>query len=128
MQPLVISDWVKSAREGNKQAWNDLYRSSHPYLLNVALKICGNTPAAKDSVQEAFMVAYLKLHHLKEPKAFYTWIERICMNCCYRAIQQGKSYRSLSEIPIESQTWWENQLDRKFDALSTQTKLFDVLG
>lgn len=128
MQQMMISDWVRSACEGDERAWNYLYHSSRPNLLSVALKLCGNTTAAKDSVQDAFMIAYLKLTNLKEPKAFYSWIERICIHCCYRAIQQRKSLRLISEIPYASDSWWENELDAKFDELSTKTRLFEVLG
>lgn len=121
-------EFVQAAKAGDSSAWNILYRQTEPWLYSIALRICGNTPAAKDAVQDAFMMAYLKLPQLKDPAAFSGWIKKICINSCYRSLQQNRFNNSIDNIPLESDTWWENELDKKIDALSSQTQLFDVMA
>lgn len=122
-----IANWVRSACCGDQQAWNFLYRSCYANLYRIALEICGNTPYAKDSVQDAFMIAYLKLSQLKEPVAFFSWMERICINCCYRVINKNRFNGSHANLPLEGDQWWEDQVDRKFDHISTEARIFDAL-
>ncbi|MBK8501278.1 MAG: RNA polymerase sigma factor [Saprospiraceae bacterium] len=127
MEVLMLTNWVRSACNGDQQAWNSLYRSCHANLLSKAFRICGNTQTAKDSVQDAFLLAYLNLNKLKEPRTFYGWIERICINCCYRAVRTNR-HLPIAGIPLENEVWWEDELEKKFDEISKHVEIFDGLA
>lgn len=124
----MSQEFVQAAKAGDMSAWNTLYRQHEPWLYAIALRICGNSPAAKDAVQDTFMMAYLKLPQLKDPAAFLGWIKKICVNSCYRAIQRNHFNNAINQIPLESDTWWENELDKKLDEFSRQAQLYDVMA
>lgn len=123
----MSQEFVQAAMAGESSAWNILYRQHEPWLYAIALRICGNTPAAKDAVQDTFMIAFLKLPQLKDHAAFAGWIKKICVHSCYRSLQRNHHNHSMDTIPPESDSWWENELDKKLDDLSSQAQLFDAM-
>jgi RNA polymerase sigma-70 factor (ECF subfamily) len=127
MGAAILDSLVRSACDGDQQAWKYLHQSCHANLLSIAFRICGNTQAAKESVQDTFLLAYLHLIKLKEPRSFYGWIEKICINCCYRAARVHQ-HVSIESIPCESEIWWEDELDRKFEEISRRVQIFDGLA
>lgn len=76
MDKSSLEYWVKASKAGDQSAWNYIFKYVHPHLLNMALHICGNTPEAKDAVQDALLIAYLKLTQLKDPSTFLPWIKK----------------------------------------------------
>jgi RNA polymerase sigma-70 factor (ECF subfamily) len=123
-----LPELVNAARTGSAPAWNALYRQYYSGLYAVALHTCGNVPAAKDAVQEAFTIAYLKLPQLKEAATFGSWIKKILIHHCYRDLQSTRLTTRLDSIGLESDGWWEDELDRKFDQLATQSRLYAALA
>jgi RNA polymerase sigma factor (sigma-70 family) len=115
---------IKAAQAGEQAAWNSLYRQYYPVLYAVALRICGNTPVAKDAVQEAFLIAYLKLAQLKEAATFGGWIKKILIHHCYRALPRNRCYK----LPLESDGWWEDEINQQLDRLATQSQLYTTLA
>lgn len=124
MDTANIQKLVKDARAGQEAAWNALYKQYYPVAYAIALRICGHTPAAKDAVQDAFVTAFLKLIQLKDPGAFASWLGKIVTHHCYRALVKDGNGRKLSQLPIETDSWWEDQVNRKFDQLSIQSSLY----
>ncbi|MBC7923032.1 MAG: sigma-70 family RNA polymerase sigma factor [Ferruginibacter sp.] len=124
----MMQQWIKAAQTGEEAAWNVLYRHYYPGLYSLALRRCGNPPAAKDAVQDTFMIAYLKLAQLKEVATFDGWIKKILIHRCYRALRHHRRHVDLDKIPLESDAWWEDELNRKFDRLSTQSRLYTAFA
>lgn len=93
-----MQQFVKGAQSGNISAWNILYRQHEPWLYATALRICGDSPGAKDTVQHTFIQAYLKLQQPKEPAAFSGWLKTTLLRNCYRYIHPVYSH----ENPISS--------------------------
>jgi len=119
---------VKDAKAGQEAAWNALYKQYYPVAYAIALRICGHTPVAKDAVQDAFVTAFLKLTQLKDPGAVATWLGKIVTHHCYRALIKNGTGRKLTQIPIETDSWWEDQVSRKFDQLSMQSNLYAAMN
>src|SRR5258706_14991890 len=92
MQNIDLYKWVNEAKQGRQPAWNLLYNHFQPFLYAGALNICGNTPAAKDAVQDAFVIAFLQLNKLKDPQAFPAWIKKILQHNCYRNKQKENRF------------------------------------
>jgi RNA polymerase sigma-70 factor (ECF subfamily) len=85
-----MEQWVNDARTGDDQAWNFLHEQHYAKLYSLALGICGNTPEAKDAVQNTFITAFLKLADLRDNSAFGSWIKRILIHTCYRIKRKTK--------------------------------------
>lgn len=116
-----IKELVKGAQAGEEYSWNALYRYFYPGLYATALHLSHNPAAAKDHVQEAFMVAFLKLSQLRDLSAFGSWIKKILLHCYFRAAQAAEKY--VKELPVQSEQWWENDFENKLEFLSRQSKL-----
>lgn len=127
-QIASIAELVRAASTGSTPAWNALYRQYYPGLYAVALRMCGNVPAAKDAVQEAFIIAYLKLPQLREAATFGGWIKTILIHQCYRDLQRNRLTTRLDAVPPGSDGWWEDELNRKFDLLASQSRLYAALA
>ena len=75
----MSQEFIKAAMAGDVSAWNILYRQHAPWLYATALGICGNSPEAKDAVQDTLIQAYLKLQQLKNPNAFTAWLKKMLL-------------------------------------------------
>lgn len=124
----ALQEWVKAAKAGEDAAWSRLYRQYYPGAYAIALRICGNTPVAEDAVQDAFMTAYLKLSQLTDHRAFGGWIKKIVMHTCYRALQKNQFPKRSDHLSPETDTYWTDEINHKFDQLATQSRLYTALA
>lgn len=67
-------------------------------LQNLAFSYLGDTQAAEDAVQEAFLNSFRWLHTYDSRYSFRTWLWRILLNVCHR--QRAKMRRQ----PVSSTT------------------------
>ena len=82
------------------------------------------TPAAEDAVQEALILAYTRLHQLKDPAAFFPWISRIVTNCCYQYLRNNRS------LPVAdiSDRLIEESIYRRQEAIGMRNTLYASLS
>jgi|SRR5687767_13678792 len=122
MQNIDLYKWINEAKQGQQPAWSFLYTYFQPALYARALTMYGNTPAAKDAVQDVFMIAFLQLKKLRDPMAFPGWIKKILVHNCYRNIQKEKRMER-SDLFLSD----DMEFERKLDELYNKHKLFDSL-
>ncbi len=124
MQDIDLYKWVNEAKQGQQPAWNFLFNHFQSFLYAKALAICGNTPAAKDAVQDAFIIAFLQLNTLNDAQAFPAWIKKILLHNCYRNIQKEKRKEQKDFLQYQQS---EMNFEKKMDELYNNHKLFDSL-
>ena len=73
---------VRKARHGDTEAMGWLYKQYCKAMFNICLRMSGNRNDAEDILQEAFIIAFDKLHQLKEEMQFGGWLKRIVVNEC----------------------------------------------
>jgi len=66
-------------------------------LYRVAMSILKNDEDCADAVQEAILLAYGKLHTLREERYFKTWLCRILIRVCHRMARERKRLVRLEE-------------------------------
>lgn len=101
-----------------------------PQLFSIALRLCGNVPAAEDAVQEAMLLAYTRLHQLQDPGAFLPWVSRIVRNCCYQQMRRSAAMRrgeSFSMIDVGDRMI-EDSIDRRYEAMGVRDSLYSALA
>ncbi len=125
--PSTLQELVKAAKAGEEAAWNLLYHQFYPGVYALALSICGNRPMASDAVQDAFLGAYLKLQQLKDNSSFGGWIRRIVTHYCFRTLNIYNKGCSIDDLPRAAESWWEDELSRKFEYLSRNSRLHFAL-
>jgi RNA polymerase sigma-70 factor (ECF subfamily) len=102
-----MEDLVNKARHGDDQAFYELICQNRGRLYGTALQYLRDEAQALEAVQEVTCRAYLKLHKLKNPEYFSTWLVRIMINYCLDELKRHKQ-----TVPLEN---WdvpdENGLD-----------------
>lgn len=73
--------WVEAARQGDRQAFERLYRANCDRIYALCWRLCGRDAAlAEDLVQEAFIRAWTKLELFRGDSTFATWMHRLAAN------------------------------------------------
>jgi RNA polymerase sigma-70 factor (ECF subfamily) len=88
-------DWVRRAREGDKEAFGMLVRRYMRPAYYAALGFLGRHDDALDASQEAFVRAYLAFDRFDPTRRFYAWYYRILKNLCLN-MQRKRSSGALS--------------------------------
>ena len=72
---------VKSAREGDRVAFEQLYRRHRDRIYALVWRLCGGDASlAEDLLQEAFIRAWQKLDRFRGDSQFGTWLHRLSAN------------------------------------------------
>lgn len=75
---------IANALKGNHTAMEYLYNQFSKAMYNVCIRMAGNRTDAEDILQESFLIAFDKLHQLKEAAQFGGWLKRIVVNECIK--------------------------------------------
>jgi len=86
--PHNDEDLVALAKQGNREAFDQLYSRWAPKMFALALKIVGNEADACDVCQEAFLKAYTKICSFRHEAKFSTWIHAITHNTALNFAQK----------------------------------------
>lgn len=74
------TDTVSRARQGDVQAFEELYRENVGRVYAVCLRMTRDRTQAEDLTQEAFVRAWRKLNSFRGDSAFSTWLHRLTVN------------------------------------------------
>ena len=89
---------IKSALNGDKQAFSLLADKYYAYCFNKAYKFINDSDVAKDLVQNGFLEAYFCLGNLKNKSSFKHWLGGIVNNTCKKYLRDNsKKYLSLKQ-------------------------------
>jgi RNA polymerase sigma factor (sigma-70 family) len=83
----ISREIMTRAKNGDPQAFGELYSEVWRELYRFALYYLQNKEDAEDAVQEAAAEAYRCIKSLREPEAFRSWIFAILTRCCRRKIK-----------------------------------------
>ena len=87
---------VESAAQGNKQAFVALIDLHRQTMYATAMAVIHNEADAMDAIQDVILIMWEKLHTLRDPKVFKTWMLRILVHRCSRILKTKKR-----EIPTD---------------------------
>ncbi len=101
---------VSRSRAGDVEAFNLLVEQYQRLAYNLALRMLGNTEAAEDATQDAFLSGYRAIGKFRGG-SFKTWILRITANSCYDRMRVARRARVTSldtllevsgELPLQN--------------------------
>ena len=72
---------MEAARRGDRDAFNELVRSTYRDTFALAYRLTGNRDDAGDVVQDAYVRAYRAIRRFRGDSSFSTWMYRITSNC-----------------------------------------------
>ena len=80
---------IRDAQAGDLEAFNRLILAYQEMVYNQAYRVIGESDAAEDATQEAFINAYRKIHTYRGG-SFKAWLLRIVTNACYDELRRRK--------------------------------------
>jgi RNA polymerase sigma-70 factor (ECF subfamily) len=81
-------DLVRSAQAGNRQAQGELFRRYEGLVLATALRRVRHYDEAQELVQEVFVQVLQKLHQLRSPECFGSWLRSITVRLVINRAQR----------------------------------------
>ena len=95
-------DLVERARSGDREAFAVLVHQDGDSLYAVAHRILRDTGLAEDALQNALVLAWRRLPHLRDADRFEAWIHRILVHACYDESQRARSWTATVRVlPID---------------------------
>src|SRR3954465_14902175 len=99
---VVDRDLVEQARRGDREAFAVLVHQVSDSLYTVAQRILRDHGLAEDALQNALVLAWRRIPHLREPDRFEAWIHRILVNACYDESQRARPWvASVRVLPVD---------------------------
>jgi len=102
---------IQSARQGDLDAFNRLVLTYQDRMFSQAYRMMGESEAAEDATQEAFISAFRNLGSFRGG-SFRAWLLRIVTNVCYDELRRRKRRPTTplepmdeDEEEIESPRW-----------------------
>ena len=76
----ALASTVALAGAGDEAAFAQLVATYHADMARVAFVACGDRELAEDAVQSAWLVAWKKLHSLRDPDRVRSWLLSVTSN------------------------------------------------
>ena len=96
----TIKELVLSAKNGNKKAFDKLYKLTSNDVWFTCVSLLKDEENAKDIMQETYITAFLKLDTLNDGQKFCGWITSIAVNKCKNKLKGKVEYQIDDEILI----------------------------
>jgi RNA polymerase sigma-70 factor (ECF subfamily) len=123
---------IRDAMRGDLEAFNRLVLAYQEMIYNQAYRVMGESAAAEDATQEAFISAYRKIKFFRGG-SFKAWLLRIVTNACYDELRRLKRRPTMPLEPlddyeeeIESPRWISDPGETPEDS-ATRTELGEVI-
>ena len=96
----TIKELVLSAKNGNKKAFDKLYKLTSNDVWFTCVSLLKDEDNAKDIMQETYITAFLKLDTLKDEEKFCGWLTAIATNKSKNKLKGKVEYQIDDEILI----------------------------
>ena len=104
--PEQLADLVAAARDGSREAFDELVRVTSRDTYTLAFRLVGNEEDARDVVQETYLRAYKGIGRFRGDAQFTTWLYRITANCANTHLSKRRKHRhdELDELNVPADT------------------------
>ena len=96
----TIKELVLSAKNGNKKAFDKLYKLTSNDVWFTCVSLLKDEENAKDIMQETYITAFLKLDTLKDEEKFCGWLTAIATNKSKNKLKGKVEYQIDDEVLI----------------------------
>jgi RNA polymerase sigma factor (sigma-70 family) len=127
---------VEQARKGDREAFAVLVHQVSGSLFAVAQRILRDQGLAEDALQNALVLAWRRLPHLRDTERFEAWIHRILVHACYDESQRSRHWTAnVRVLPVDGPTTPDgtdqvvdrDELERAFRRLPVEQRAVFVL-
>jgi RNA polymerase sigma-70 factor, ECF subfamily len=98
---------VLGVRLGDAKSKERLYRKHVDYIAGMCARLLRSIDASEDVTQDAFVIAFSKIHLLRDPEAFRGWLAAIAIHEIHRRLARQRLLRlfgldrSLDDAPLD---------------------------
>jgi RNA polymerase sigma-70 factor (ECF subfamily) len=118
---------ISALRAGDEGAFEEIFRLYRPRLYATAVHFMGYQDAeAEDAVQDAFLNALKGIGRFEERSSLYTWLNAICVRCCFMRLRKRKRLLATQAEDIEALTL--PQARQNHEAASQRSRAADLAG
>lgn len=117
---------LQDIREGDKDAFGQLYNIHAEYALRVAMAVTRNKISSADAVQETFIRIYKNIHRFDIDKPFGPWFYRILINECNRILSKTSNV-NFKEDFLEDNLYGAIEDNHKFEEYESLYKAIESL-
>jgi RNA polymerase sigma-70 factor (ECF subfamily) len=100
MGSQTVASTVALAGAGDEAAFAQLVATHHADMARVAFAACGDRQLAEDAVQSAWLVAWRKLHSLRDPDRVRPWLLSVTVNEARQIVRRRRG--PVVEIDVEA--------------------------
>lgn len=97
MSPTAAEPDVLLAVNGDRLAFERLYRDNINRVYAVCVRMCGDRSRAEELAQDAFVRAWERLQQFRGDSAFSTWLHRLTVNVVLEAQRSERRGRARTE-------------------------------
>lgn len=94
-----MQELVEKAVEGDADAFLELMEMNTLSMYKTARGILKNDNDVADAVQDTILTSFEKIHTLRKPQYFKTWLIRILINECNQILRHYKKVNPIEEVP-----------------------------
>ncbi|MBI5953056.1 MAG: sigma-70 family RNA polymerase sigma factor [Chloroflexi bacterium] len=84
------TELVLKARDGDRNAFNELVRIHARGVMDVIYRMCGDAQVAEDAAQESFIRAWSHLGSFRVDSSLRNWLYRIALNTATDMLRKDK--------------------------------------
>lgn len=119
-----MEELVRKSMHGDQEAFVQLMQNHMQSMYKTAWVYLKKDEDVADVIQETILNCYEKLHTLKHPKYFKTWMIRILINECNNMLRKQQDYMNIEVLQDQgkmeqayAQSEWQcllDMLDKKY--------------
>jgi RNA polymerase sigma-70 factor (ECF subfamily) len=94
-----VGDLVRLAADGDEAAFTRIVAAHHDDMIRVSFVVCGDADLADEAVAAAWLIAWRKLHALREPERLRPWLVSIAANEARLAVRRRRR-RGVVELAV----------------------------
>src|SRR5215469_17434171 len=96
---ICEDDLIEKARQGDQEAFRQLWEAHHAVAMAAALRLCHHRPLAEDITQGTFLLAWRGLPRFQYGSPFRPWLMRILYRHALDEMERFRVYQQ--PIPLE---------------------------
>jgi RNA polymerase sigma-70 factor, ECF subfamily len=123
MSETQAAEVLSAAREGDAEAWGQLYRQYAPAIFRFCRRTMPTREDAEDATAEVFIKVREKLGQYDATRPFSAWLYKVAANHCWdllrrRRVRQDLETGELDDLPLEHPD--PSQLERLMEERTSQ--------
>jgi RNA polymerase sigma-70 factor (ECF subfamily) len=118
---------IAAAREGNRDALEQLLERYQDTVFSFGLRMCGDSEDAKDVLQNTLLAAARSMPRFRGDASFSTWLYTIARRFCLKQRRRGRSAPAL-DVPLDDVAHRVVSQDHDPETLAGRTEMRRLLA